>query len=72
MIAAFKRWGLPVNRLMRVSTKADDLIAFYREIEASARRLGYDIDGVVYKVNRLDYQQRLGFVSRVAALGHRA
>ena len=64
VIAAFKRWGLPVNRLMRVTAKADDLIAFYREIESGRSSLGYDIDGVVYKVNRLDYQQRLGFVSR--------
>ena len=64
VIAAFKRWGLPVNRLMRVTATADDLIAFYREIESERSSLGYDIDGVVYKVNRLDYQQRLGFVSR--------
>jgi DNA ligase (NAD+) len=64
VIAAFKRWGLPVNRLMRVTVTADDLIAFYREIESERSSLGYDIDGVVYKVNRLDYQQRLGFVSR--------
>ena len=64
VIAAFKRWGLPVNRLMRVTATADDLIAFYREIESGRSSLGYDIDGVVYKVNRLDYQQRLGFVSR--------
>ena len=64
VIAAFKRWGLPVNPLMRVTTKSDELIEFYREIERKRSSLGYDIDGVVYKVNRLDYQQRLGFVSR--------
>jgi DNA ligase (NAD+) len=64
VIVAFKRWGLPVNPLMRVTTKSDELIEFYREIERKRSSLGYDIDGVVYKVNRLDYQQRLGFVSR--------
>ncbi len=64
VIAAFKRWGLPVNPLMRVTTSAEELLSFYREIEAERSKLGYDIDGVVYKVNRLDYQERLGFVSR--------
>ena len=42
----------------------EGLLAFHREIEARARHLDYDIDGVVYKVDRLDWQQRLGFVSR--------
>ncbi|HEY8194109.1 MAG TPA: NAD-dependent DNA ligase LigA, partial [Hyphomicrobium sp.] len=64
VVAAFKQWGLPVNPEMRVTNTADDLIAFYREIESRRAKLGYDIDGVVYKVNRLDYQERLGFVSR--------
>jgi DNA ligase (NAD+) len=61
---AFGQWGLPVNPLMRIATKADELLAFYRDIEGKRASLGYDIDGVVYKVNRLDYQGRLGFVSR--------
>jgi DNA ligase (NAD+) len=64
VVAAFERWGLPVNPEMRVTNTPDDLIAFYREIEGRRAKLGYDIDGVVYKVNRLDYQERLGFVSR--------
>ncbi|MFT3733228.1 MAG: NAD-dependent DNA ligase LigA [Hyphomicrobium sp.] len=64
VVAAFKHWGLPVNPLMRVARKTEELLAFYREIEAKRASLGYDIDGVVYKVNRLDYQERLGFVSR--------
>lgn len=64
VIDAFKHWGLPVNPLIRVTTKLQELLAFYREIEAKRATLGYDIDGVVYKVNRLDYQERLGFVSR--------
>ncbi len=64
MVEAFAQWGLPVNDLMRVCESADDMLAFYREIGERRASLGYDIDGVVYKVNRLDYQARLGFVSR--------
>ncbi|HET6388479.1 NAD-dependent DNA ligase LigA [Hyphomicrobium sp.] len=64
VIKAFHDWGLPVNPLMHVATSTDDLVAFYRDIERKRATLGYDIDGVVYKVNRLDYQERLGFVSR--------
>ena len=64
MVEAFAKWGLPVNELMRVCTSADALLAFYREIAERRASLGYDIDGVVYKVNRLDFQDRLGFVSR--------
>lgn len=64
MVETFASWGLPVNPLMRVCATADDLLAFYREIGERRASLGYDIDGVVYKVDRLDYQDRLGFVSR--------
>src|ERR1700724_1641321 len=64
MIAAFKNFGLPVNPLMVLCHSADDLIAHYRRIEQMRARLGYDIDGVVYKVDSLALQDRLGFVSR--------
>ncbi|MCC7252107.1 NAD-dependent DNA ligase LigA [Hyphomicrobium sp.] len=64
VVEAFARWGLPVNPLMRLCASADEMLAFYREIAERRASLGYDIDGVVYKVNRLDYQDRLGFVSR--------
>jgi DNA ligase (NAD+) len=64
VIAAFKHWGLPVNPLMQVMSASADLIAYYADMETRRAALGYDIDGVVYKVNRLDYQDRLGFVSR--------
>ena len=64
VVAAFKAWGLPTNPLLRVCKSADQLLAFYRDIGAKRASLGYDIDGVVYKVDRLDWQQRLGFVSR--------
>ena len=65
----FRRWGLPVNPLMLLCSSEQDLIAHYRYIETQRAELGYDIDGVVYKVNRLDYQERLGFVSRAPRWG---
>ncbi len=61
---AFAKWGLPVNPLVRVCEGADELLAYYEEIAEKRAKLAYDIDGVVYKVNRLDLQERLGFVSR--------
>lgn len=61
---AFAKWGLPVNPLVRVCTGADELLAFYEKIAEDRAELDYDIDGVVYKVDRLDLQERLGFVSR--------
>jgi DNA ligase (NAD+) len=64
MVEAYERWGLPVNPLMRVCRTHDELLAYYREIAGMRAALGYDIDGVVYKANRLDLQERLGFVSR--------
>jgi DNA ligase (NAD+) len=69
VIQAFKRWGFPVNPLMKLCHSADELLAQYHKIEADRANLGYDIDGVVYKVNRLDWQQRLGFVSRAPRWG---
>jgi DNA ligase (NAD+) len=73
VIAAFKRWGLPVNPRMLRAHSAEELIAFYREIGEERASLAYDIDGVVYKVDRLDLQERLGFVSRSPrwALAHK-
>ena len=64
VIAAYARWGLPTNPLMRRCESTADLLAFYRGIGEQRATLGYDIDGVVYKVDRLDLQGRLGFVSR--------
>lgn len=61
---AFKRWGLPVNPLTRVCNGTKELLIFYHELAEERARLGYDIDGIVYKVNRLDLQERLGLVSR--------
>ncbi len=64
VLAALDRWGFPVNPLTRLCTSVDEMLAHYRAIEEQRATLGYDIDGVVYKVNRLDWQERLGFVSR--------
>jgi DNA ligase (NAD+) len=63
-VKAFKSWGLPVNPEMKRATTVEELLETYHAIEARRASLGYDIDGVVYKVDRLDWQQRLGFVSR--------
>ena len=64
MVETFARWGLPTSPLMQLCERAEDLLAFYADIAERRASLGYDIDGVVYKVNRLDLQERLGFVSR--------
>jgi DNA ligase (NAD+) len=57
-------WGFPVNDRIRRVDGADGLIEAYAELGRDRSGLDYDIDGVVYKVDRLDWQQRLGFVSR--------
>jgi DNA ligase (NAD+) len=59
-----KRWGFVTNPLNRMCSSAEDVLAFYHDIETRRAGLGYDIDGVVYKVNRFDYQNRMGQVSR--------
>jgi len=73
VIAAFARWGLPTNPLMTVCQSGDDLIAYHARIGLERGELGYDIDGIVYKVNRIDLQKRLGFVSRAPrwAIAHK-
>ena len=55
---------LQTNPLTKICRSTEDLLAFHREIEEGRAELDYDIDGVVYKVDRLDWQERLGFVSR--------
>jgi DNA ligase (NAD+) len=64
VVMGFKKLGFPVNPLMKLCHSSGELLAHYRSIEERRAELGYDIDGVVYKVNRLDWQARLGFVSR--------
>jgi DNA ligase (NAD+) len=64
MVKWFERCGFKTNPLTKVCRGIDALLKFHHEIEAQRATLDYDIDGVVYKVDRLDWQQRLGFVSR--------
>ncbi|WP_350334946.1 NAD-dependent DNA ligase LigA [Coralliovum pocilloporae] len=64
MVACLAEWGFTVNPYLQRCGAVGDVLAVYRSIEADRAVLGYDIDGVVYKVDRLDYQARLGFVSR--------
>jgi len=58
------RWGVPVSPLLVRCPSTEAMIAHYRDIQARRPGLGYDIDGVVYKVDRLDWQDRLGFVAK--------
>ena len=64
VLTVFKDWGFSVNPLSKVCTNMEEAIDAYRKIEELRASLNYDIDGVVFKVNRLDWQERLGFVSR--------
>jgi DNA ligase (NAD+) len=73
MIKWFERCGFSTNPLTKTCHSVDELLAFHHEIEEQRGRLDYDIDGVVYKVDRLDWQERLGFVSRTPrwAIAHK-
>jgi DNA ligase (NAD+) len=64
MLDWMKRAGFDVNPLTKECRSVEELLAFHRDIEQKRASLDYDIDGVVYKVDRLDWQRRLGFVSR--------
>ncbi len=64
MVQVFGRWGFPINPLTRRLSSVADIIAHYSDIGLQRPDLDYDIDGVVYKVDRLDLQARLGFRSR--------
>jgi DNA ligase (NAD+) len=64
MVEWMAKAGFVTNQLTTLCDSVESVLTFYRKIEEIRGTLGYDIDGVVYKVNRLDWQQRLGFVSR--------
>ena len=73
MIGWFERFGFKTNPLTKTCRSVDELISFHRKIEEQRAGLDYDIDGVVYKVDRIDWQERLGFVSRTPrwAIAHK-
>lgn len=70
---AIASWGLPVSDMLVCVDSIDAILAHYRAIERARADLPFDIDGVVYKVDRLDWQQRLGFVAKAPrwAIAHK-
>ncbi|OIP17782.1 MAG: DNA ligase (NAD(+)) LigA [Comamonadaceae bacterium CG2_30_59_20] len=64
LLQNLKSWGFPVSSLVKLAQGAAELVAYYTSIGAQRDGLGFDIDGVVYKVNRLALQRQLGFVTR--------
>src|SRR5947209_18314217 len=73
MIRWFERCGFKTNPLTKLCHSVEELLAFHHAIEQQRAELDYDIDGVVYKVDRIDWQERLGFVSRTPrwAIAHK-
>ncbi|MEX0628609.1 MAG: NAD-dependent DNA ligase LigA, partial [Cucumibacter sp.] len=73
VVQRFGEWGFAVSPLMQRVKTLEEMLAHYRKIEAQRATLGYDIDGVVYKLDRLDLQERWGFVSRAPrwAIAHK-
>ena len=64
MLQTLKSWGFPVSALVDIAQGASDLVAYHQRVGGQRDGLGFDIDGVVYKVNRMDLQRQLGFVTR--------
>jgi DNA ligase (NAD+) len=73
MIKWFESSGFKTNPLTKLCRSTEELVAFHRKIEEGRAELDYDIDGVVYKIDRIDWQERLGFVSRTPrwAIAHK-
>ncbi len=68
-----KRWGFTLNEPAKLCENTENLLAYYHKLAAERHKLPFDIDGVVYKLNRLDWQERLGFISRAPrwAIAHK-
>jgi DNA ligase (NAD+) len=64
MLKWLKSAGFQTNPLWRIASSVDEMLKFHSDIGLERAKLEYDIDGVVYKLDRLDWQERLGFVSR--------
>jgi len=73
MMQMIAGWGFPLSPFLTVTDSVDAMLAHYDAIGRQRPDLGYEIDGVVYKVDRLDYQQRLGFLAKAPrwALAHK-
>jgi DNA ligase (NAD+) len=73
VMQAIAGWGVPVSDMLVCVDTLDAILAHYRDIERRRADLPFDIDGVVYKVDRLDWQQRLGFVAKAPrwAIAHK-
>lgn len=64
VLYALRGWGFLINREMAVAHNIDECLEYYRKIQQKRMALAYDIDGIVFKVNQLEQQQTLGFISR--------
>ncbi len=73
ILQQLQRWGFKINRHMSSADNAEGCLAYYDYLSAERDRLPYEIDGIVFKVNQLSYQQRLGFVARAPrwAIAHK-
>lgn len=73
LLEQLKTWGLPISPELRLAEGVDACLAYYRDIGARRMTLGYDIDGVVFKVNSIEDQQQLGFRARTPhwAIAHK-
>jgi DNA ligase (NAD+) len=73
VMKAIERWGVPVSDSLIRATNAEGVLSHYAQIEAGRADLPFDIDGVVYKVDRLDWQTRLGFLAKAPrwAIAHK-
>ncbi|MEM7222168.1 MAG: NAD-dependent DNA ligase LigA [Pseudomonadota bacterium] len=72
-LTRLRDWGFPTNPLAHLCSGLDDVLTFYHDTLSARADLDYEIDGIVYKVNRFDLQDRLGFVSRAPrwAIAHK-